>query len=156
MGVYIMLRKKWKKGFTLIELLIVIAIVGILAAIAIPMYKTYTIKARMTEVVNGLRYIAVAVNNYVQDLTVSGGASAWPSCPDIASIYSSLGVGLTSSGRIGAAQISQTTGEIQVTIANIDGSVDGQTLSLVPTVDSDGSIHWTWSGTVPAKYIPKQ
>jgi prepilin-type N-terminal cleavage/methylation domain-containing protein len=43
-----MLRKT--KGFTLIELLIVIAIIGILAAIAIPMYRTQTIKARLTEV----------------------------------------------------------------------------------------------------------
>jgi type IV pilus assembly protein PilA len=151
-----MFRKNWKRGYTLIELLFVVAIIGILAAIAIPIYKSYTIHARMTEVVNGVRYIATALNNYALDLTISGGANAWPSCPDIAAIYSTLGVGLTSSGRIGAAQISQATGEIQVTVVNIDGSVDGQTLSMVPTMASDGSIRWTWSGTVPARYIPKQ
>jgi type IV pilus assembly protein PilA len=149
-----MFKKSGKKGFTLIEMLVVIAIIGILAAISIPIYKGYTIHAKMAEAVNGVRYIATALNNYVQELTVSGGVSAWPSCPDIAAIQSSLGVGLTNVGRISAAQISH--GEIQATLVNIDGSVDGRTLTLVPTVASDGSIQWTWSGTVPTKYLPKQ
>ena len=151
-----MFKKSAKKGYTLIEMLVVIAIIGILAAISIPIYKGYTIHAKMAEAVNGVRYVATALNNYVQELTVSGGVSAWPSCPDIAAIQSTLGVGLTSVGRISAAQISQATGEIQATLVNIDGSVDGRTLSLVPTVASDGSIRWTWSGTVPARYFPRQ
>ena len=152
----IMFRKRRERGYTLIELLIVVAIIGILAAISIPIYKSYTIHAKMTEAVNGARYIATALNHYVQEITVSGGASAWPSCPDIAAIHTSLGVALPSTGRISAAQVSQATGEIQVTLGNIDGSVDGQTLSLIPTTASNGSIQWTWSGTVPARYIPKQ
>jgi type IV pilus assembly protein PilA len=153
---YTMFRKKWKRGFTLVEILIVVAIIGILAAIAIPAYKGYTTHAKMTEAVNGVRYIATALGNYVQELTISGGASAWPSCPDIAAIYSTLGVALPSTGRISAAQISQATGEIQVTLGNIDGSVDGRTLSLVPTLASNGTITWTWSGTVPARFLPKR
>ncbi len=152
----IMFRKNREKGFTLIELLAVIAIIGILAAIAIPAYKGYTVHAKMAEAVNGVRYIATALNNYAQELTVSGGASAWPSCPDLAAIQTTLGVGLSSVERISAARISQANGEIEATLVNIDGSVDGQTLSLLPTVASDGSIQWTWSGTVPTRYLPKQ
>jgi len=146
--------KKNKKGFTLIELLIVIAIIGILAAIAIPMYKQQVIKARLAEATNAMRHIVTALVNYNQGLSLLG--TAWPNCPDTVAIQNTLGLGLGSVSRISAAQIDPATGTIQVTLTNIDGVVDNQTLSLVPTTSSDGSIAWSWTGTVPPVYIPKK
>ena len=147
-------KKKHEKGFTLIELLIVIAIIGILAAVAIPMYKQHAIRARMAEAVNAMRYIATALAGYKQDLCMVG--VAWPNCPDAAAIQTTLGLGLSAVSRISNAQIDPATGTIQATLANIDGTVDGQTLSLAPAENADGSISWTWSGTVSTVYMPKK
>lgn len=149
-----MIKKKQEKGFTLIELLIVIAIIGILAAVAIPMYRQQLIKSKMAEVTNAMRYIATALAAYKQDLSLVG--VAWPDCPDPAAIQSSLGVGLGAVTRISNAQIDPGNGTIQATLANIDATVDGQTLSLVPTENGDGSISWQWDGTVPTTYMPKK
>jgi prepilin-type N-terminal cleavage/methylation domain-containing protein len=79
-----MIKKKQEKGFTLIELLCVITIIGILAAVAIPMYKQHVIKARMAEAVNAMRSIATALMAYRQDLSLVG--VAWPNCPDTTAI----------------------------------------------------------------------
>jgi prepilin-type N-terminal cleavage/methylation domain-containing protein len=149
-----MIKKKHNKGFTLIELLIVIAIIGILAAVAIPMYKQHIIKARMAEAVNAIRYIGTALATYKQDLSLVG--IAWPNCPDATAIRNTLGLGIASISRISNAQIDPGTGTIQATLANIDATVDGQTLSLVPTENGDGSISWEWNGTVPQAYMPKK
>src|SRR4030042_4460411 len=149
------IKKKRGKRVTLSELLSVIAIIGILAAVAIPMYKQQLIKSKMAEVTNAMRYIATALAAYKQDLSLVG--VAWPDCPDPAAIQSSLGVGLGAVTRISAAQVDPATGTIEATLANIDGVVDGRTLSLVPTESVvDGSISWTWTGTIPKVYMPKK
>jgi type IV pilus assembly protein PilA len=148
------IKKNQKKGFTLIELLIVVAIIGILAAVAIPMYKQHVIKARMAEAVNAIRYIGTALVAYKQELSLAG--VAWPNCPDATAISNTLGLGLSSVTRISNAQIDPGTGTIQATLANIDATVDGQTLSLVPTENGDGSISWQWNGTVLPAYLPKK
>jgi type IV pilus assembly protein PilA len=150
------IKKKKQRGFTLIELLIVIAIIGILSAIAVPTYRQQVIKARMTEVTNAMSYIVSAMMTYRQGLGMVGSVNAWPECPDIAAIHNSLGVGIGGT-RISSAQIDSATGTIQATLANIGGVVDGQTLSLVPTTtDANGAVIWQWSGTVPLAYLPKR
>jgi type IV pilus assembly protein PilA len=146
-----MLRKmKAQKGFTLIELLIVIAIIGILAAIAIPMYKTQTVKAKLTEVTNGMSNVASAVAAYIQE------GNGWPTATDIPNIASSLGVSLAALQRIGSMRVSN--GTIIAAVQGIDVVVNGSTIVMVPSSDTvDGSITWNWSTPdMPAAYMPKR
>jgi prepilin-type N-terminal cleavage/methylation domain-containing protein len=148
-GFKIMFKMGKQKGFTLIELLIVIAILGILASIAIPMYRTYVLRARLTEVTNAMSNISAAVASYYQE------NETFPSASSIPDIHTTLGVALANLTRMSAATV--TNGVISVTIVNVGSEVDGSTLTMSPASSlSDGSISWRWGGTCRAPYRPTE
>ena len=142
--------KNHGQGFTLIEILVVIAIIGILAAVALPLYKGYTITAKLSEVENAMSTVASGVTAYYQN------QNSWPNCPTIKEVENSLGVSLGSISRIYAISIN-ANGMITATIQNINFMVDGRTLTLAPNTSSDSSIIWNWGWSLdfPAQFRPK-
>ena len=141
--------KNSTSGFTLIELLMVIAIIGILTAVAIPYYEGNKVRARLVEVENGMANVKTAVSAYYQDYEL------WPNCPTINEVRNSLGVGLDAVTRI--RDISVINGVITATIQNIHPMVDGQDLILNPVPNGDSSIawRWDWSPGFPIHMRPK-
>lgn len=128
------------KGFTLIELLIAIAIVGILASIAVPAYNTYTLKARVSE----LMQTASAAENLVAEVIQEQGWTAQASLT--AATASPLFSGLAFSAATTANLLSisilsggSNNGVIKVFGANVLSNVS---FEMQPTVNADGSIAW--------------
>ncbi len=160
-----------QQGFTLIELMIVVAIIGILAAVAIPAYQDYTIRAKVTEGLNLASSAKVAVSEGYMSNDMAGmtaQATAWNAA-------------FTPSKYVGALAINAANGEIQITFNGVDApaQITGQTLILTPSINGAalvaglaGNIDWACAsvntatatarglpvtaGTLVARYAPTE
>ena len=132
-----------QKGFTLIELMIVVAIIGILAAVALPAYQQYTKKAKFSEVVLATAAAKTAVELCAQDLgavtNCAGGSNEIPA--DIT----------TASGYV--ASVSTAAGAITATAISTKG-LSGETYTLTPTF-ANGRVTWASGGTCVAANLCK-
>ena len=143
---------KQQKGFTLIELMIVIAIIGILAAIAIPAYQDYTIRSKVSEglALAGAAKLAVAETYDSTGSMPNGNASfGLPAAGSISGNYvSSITVAGTGSSGIITILYKESVGG--------NPSAGGETVILTPDTSSIGAMGWTCSGgtSMPNKYLP--
>jgi len=139
--------KQVQKGFTLIELMIVVAIIGILAAVAIPAYQDYTVRTKVSE---GLS-LASGAKTSVAETRLSNGS--WPT--------SNSAAGLAAASKITGNNVASVTVGTSgvITIAyNNDSAINSKTVTLTPNIASGGgSVTWTCaagSSAVEDRYLP--
>jgi type IV pilus assembly protein PilA len=138
-------------GFTLIELMIVVAIIGILAAVALPAYQDYTIRSKVAE---GLTLAAAAKLAVTETYAATGALPA-----------DNQAAGLPSQFSIVSKYVSQVrvrNGVIRIRFSNLLGgnpSMNGSNLTLTPDTSNEGSIVWTCTNsgdTTRWKYLPAE
>ena len=114
--------KTLQKGFTLIELMIVVAIIGILAAVALPAYQDYTIRAKMSEVILAMSSCRTSITEVYQSGGSAPAANGWGCEITTASQQTKYVAGVTT----------DINGKVLATVQNISTVVNGSVVTLVP------------------------
>lgn len=135
-----------QKGFTLIELMIVIAIIGILAAVALPAYQDYTIRAKITEAIGFSAAAKTAVSEHVMS------KDAWPTGNTDAGLALSSSI---SSNVVASVAVGNNNGVITVTLSSGGlGDASGQSFTLTGETTEVGVTWLCEPNSVPAKFMP--
>ncbi len=138
--------KKIQQGFTLIELMIVVAIIGILAAVALPAYQDYTARAQMTEAFTLASGQKATMSEYYTD------KGAWPTNNSVAGAAAASDIKGKYVASVTIAS-NVVTAAMQSTGVNV--GIKGKTLSLTGTAGSTaGSFEWTCTSTAENKFLP--
>ena len=118
--------KRLQKGFTLIELMIVVAIIGILAAVAIPQYQDYTVKAKLSKSATYASPIKTALAVFNQE---NG------SFPSASNSWASLGMGTPSvTTEVSSVTVAASTGAISIILTAVKATtIDGSTVIMTPS-----------------------
>ena len=130
-----------QKGFTLIELMIVVAIIGILAAVALPAYKDYTVRAKVSEVILAASAAKDSVAEYFRV------NNAFPTTLNIAPQTTKYVASVSYSG--GASG-----GAITATASTAEAAMSAGTIVLSATSAGVGQLNWACTGTIAKNYLP--